>query len=69
MIRTVRSASKEWSAAVRQAAASDLPLHGCPHMMTSAMDDQETFGGDKNDEQMVLNFSIGAMHPILEKKS
>jgi hypothetical protein len=38
-------------------------------MMTSAMDDQETFGGDKNDEQMVLNFSIGAMHPILEKKS
>jgi hypothetical protein len=51
MIRTVRSADEERSAAVRQAAASDLPLHGCPHMTTSAMDDQETFGGDENDEQ------------------
>jgi len=43
MIRTVRSGEEERSAAARQAAAADLPLHGCPHITTSAMEDVETF--------------------------
>jgi len=30
------------SAAARQAAAADLPLQGCPHITTSAMEDVGT---------------------------
>lgn len=43
MIRTVRSGEEVCSATARQAAAAVLPLHGCPHITTSAMDDVETF--------------------------
>jgi len=43
MIRTVRSGEEERSAAERQEAAADLPLHGCPHITTSAIEDLETF--------------------------
>lgn len=43
MIRTVRSGEEECSATARQVAAAVLPLHGCPHITTSAMDDVETF--------------------------
>jgi len=39
MIRTIRSVEEVRSAAARQAAAADLPLHGCPHITTSAMED------------------------------
>jgi len=42
MIRTIRSVEEVRSAAARQAAAADLPLQGCPHITTSAMEDVGT---------------------------
>jgi len=50
MIRTVRSGEEERSAAERQEAAADLPLHGCPHITTSAIEDLETGAGASSPE-------------------
>jgi hypothetical protein len=57
MIRTVRSDEEERSAAARQAAAADLPLHGCPHITTSAMEDLETFR-DKRGETIQPHINV-----------
>jgi hypothetical protein len=54
MIRTVRSGEEECSATARQAAAAVLPLHGCPHITTSAMDDVETFRDKKVGNHSVI---------------
>jgi hypothetical protein len=39
---------EERRAAVRQAAASDFPLHGWPHITTSAIENVETLGDGEN---------------------
>jgi hypothetical protein len=57
MIRTVRSDEEERSAAARQAAAADLPLHGCPHITMSAMEDLETFR-DKRAETIQPHINV-----------